>query len=35
VDTLSTMFVSSLICACYKLFVCNDGVENVADIEVI
>jgi len=34
VDTLSIVFVSSLIFACYKFFFCNDSVKNVADIDV-
>jgi len=34
VDTLSIVFISSVMFACCKLIFCNDSVENVAGIDV-
>jgi len=33
VDTLSIVFVTSVIFACFKLLFCHDSVENVASID--
>jgi len=33
-DTLSTVFVISVMFACCKLFFCHDSIENVTSIDV-